>query len=107
MRWKPYGSPVRIDILYVTGCPNLAAARTRVQEALHDAGVSAVVEEVEVLTQADAERFGMHGSPTILIDGHDPFRFAEEPSLACRLYRTAGAVEGAPTVAELVEVLAR
>ena len=98
---------MRIDILYVTGCPNLAAARARVREALQDAGVSAVIEEVEILTQADAQRFGMHGSPTILIDGHDRFRAADEPSLACRLYRAAGVVEGAPTVAELVEVLSR
>lgn len=107
MRWNPYGSRVRVDILYVTGCPNLAAARARVREALQDAGVSAVVEEVEIITQADAHQFGMHGSPTILIDGHDPFRLADEPSLACRLYRTADTVEGAPTVAELVGVLSR
>lgn len=99
---------MRIEILYVSGCPNLAAARARVHEALHDAGLSAVVEEIEILTEADAQRLGMHGSPTILIDGHDPFRTAEESSLACRLYRTAGtSVEGAPTVAELVEVLSR
>lgn len=98
---------MRIDILYVTGCPNLAAARSRVQEALQDAGASAVVEELEILTQTDAQRFGMHGSPTILIDGHDPFRLTEEPSLACRLYSTAATVEGAPTVAALVEVLSQ
>jgi len=99
---------MRIDLLYVTGCPNLAAARSRVQEALQDAGSSAVIEEVEILTEADAQRFDMYGSPTILIDGHDPFRLAEEPSLACRLYRTAGAaMDGAPTVADLVEVLSR
>jgi hypothetical protein len=98
---------VRIEILYVTGCPNLAVARARVEEALEDSGLSALVEEVEIVTQADAERFGMHGSPTILMDGHDPFRLTGEPSLACRLYRTAGAVDGAPTVAELVEVLER
>lgn len=96
---------MRIDILYVTGCPNLAAARTHVQEAVRVAGLSAVVEEVEILTEADARRFGMHGSPTILIDGHDPFRLADEPSLACRLYRTGDVVEGAPSVADLVEVL--
>lgn len=98
---------MRIDILYVSGCPNLAAACARVHEALQDAGVSAVVEEVEIHTEADALRFGMHGSPTILIDGQDPFGLADEPSLACRVYRTAGAVGGAPTVAELVEVLSR
>lgn len=107
MRWNPYGSRVRIDILYVSGCPNLAAARAHVREALQDAGLTAVVEEVEILTQDDAQRFGMHGSPTLLIDGRDLFPLADEPSLACRLYRTTGAVEGAPTVAELVEALAR
>jgi len=98
---------VRIEILYVTGCPNLVAARTRVHEAIRDVGVNALVEEVEILDENDARRFGMHGSPTILIDGHDPFRSADEPSLACRLYRTGGVVEGSPTVAELVEVLSR
>lgn len=67
MCWNPYGTRVRIDILYVSGCPNLAAARARVHEALQDAGLSAVVEEVEILTHEDAQRFGMHGSPTILI----------------------------------------
>jgi len=105
--WNPYGSWVRIDILYVTGCPNLVTARTRVHEALRDAGVRALVEEVEILNEDDARRFGMRGSPTILFDGRDPFRLADEPSLACRLYRTAGAVDGAPGVADLVEVLSR
>ncbi len=104
---KPYGRRVRIDILYVPGCPNLTAARTHVQQAVHDAGLSAVVEEVEIHTPADAQRFGMHGSPTILIDGHDPFRLADVPSLACRLYRTGDGVQGAPSVADLVEVLSR
>ena len=107
MRWNPYGSRVRINILYVRDCPNLAAARTRVHEALRDAGLSALVEEVEIVTPEDARRLGMHGSPTILIDGHDPFRMAEEPSLACRLYRSDGGVEGSPTVAELVGILSR
>ena len=98
---------MRIDILYVPGCPNLVAARTRVHEALRDVGSCALVEEVEILNQDDARRLGMHGSPTILVDGHDPFRLADEPSLACRLYRTGGVVEGSPTVAELAEVLSR
>jgi hypothetical protein len=98
---------VRIDILYVPDCPNVAAARTHVQEAVRVAGLSAVVEEVEIFTEADAQRFGMHGSPTILIDGQDSFGLADEPSLACRLYRSGDVVEGAPSVADLIEVLSR
>jgi len=66
-----------------------------------------LVEEVEVATHEDAQRLGMHGSPTILVNGSDPFPSEDDPSVACRLYRTADGVEGAPSVAELVEVLSR
>lgn len=98
---------MRIQILHVPDCPNLVVASTRIHEAAREVGVSASVEEVEIVNEDDARRFGMHGSPTILIDGHDPFSVADEPSLACRLYRTGGTVGGAPTVADLVEVLSR
>lgn len=98
---------MRLDILYVSECPNLGAARARVGEALRDIGVTAVVEEIEVASEDAARRLGMRGSPTILVDGHDPFRSADAPSVACRLYRSAGGVDGTPTVAQLVEVLTR
>lgn len=49
MHWKAYGRPVQIQILYVPECPNLAAARSRVQVALRDAGLHAIVEEIEVV----------------------------------------------------------
>jgi len=40
-----------------------------------------------VTSQADAERLGMTGSPTLLADGADPFaRPGLLPSLSCRLY---------------------
>ena len=57
--------------------------------------------ERQVDSDADAKRWGMRGSPTILIDGDDPFGTeADEPSMSCRLY--AG---GAPTVADLAAAL--
>ena len=48
----------------------------------------------------------MHGSPTILIDGVDPFaRDADRHSLSCRVYRTSHGVNGAPTREELLDAL--
>jgi hypothetical protein len=49
----------------------------------------------------------MHGSPTLLVNGQDPF--AEPgmvPAVACRLYRGEdGRLDGAPTQAALHQVL--
>lgn len=101
---KAYGSGVRIEILHVPGCPNLATLRRRVQAALADAGRAAAVLEIEVATEQDAARLGMRGSPTVLLEGHDPFGTAE-PSLSCRLYRTDQGIDGAPSVEQLAEVL--
>ena len=98
---------MRVDILHVPGCPNVAMARSRVDEALRAAALEARVEQVEVTTHDDAQRLGMHGSPTILIDGRDPFPPDEDSSIACRLYRTPSGIEGSPAVDELVEALSR
>ena len=97
---------MRIDVLHVPGCPNLPTARVRLDEALQRSGLEAVVREVEVATPDDAARLGMHGSPTIVVDGRDLFE-GSEASLACRLYRSDDRVEGAPTVEALLEALTR
>jgi hypothetical protein len=49
----------------------------------------------------------MHGSPTLLINGVDPFAApGQAPGLACRLYRdVAGRAAGAPTVEALRRAL--
>ncbi|MER6604180.1 organomercurial lyase [Streptomyces rubiginosohelvolus] len=92
---------MRITVLTVPECPNAPLAVERVTAAL--AGRQAEVELVEVRDQAQAAEWGMNGSPTILLDGVDPF--APEgavPSVSCRLYRDdGGAVAGAPSVAAL------
>ncbi|MFH8590145.1 hypothetical protein ACH4GP_38220 [Streptomyces celluloflavus] len=94
-------SRMRITVLTVPECPNAPLAVERVTAAL--AGRAAAVELVEVLDQAQATELGMTGSPTVLLDGVDPFAPAGAvPSISCRLYREAdGAVSGAPSVAAL------
>ncbi|RMB80259.1 hypothetical protein [Streptomyces shenzhenensis] len=96
---------MRITVLTVPDCPNAAVARDRVRAAL--AGRTAEVETVEVRDAAEAARWGMTGSPTVLLDGTDPFtRAGAEPSVSCRIYRHAdGSADGAPSTDELRRVL--
>jgi len=54
-----------------------------------------------------AERIGFRGSPTILVDGRDPFATGIEPiGMSCRVFRTEQGAQGAPTEAQLRKVLA-
>lgn len=94
-----------IELLYVPHCPNLGAARRNVQDALRIAAVQASLREREVGTQEDAAAAGMHGSPTVLVDGRDPFPTSGEPSLSCRLYREGDRTLGAPSVEAVVAVI--
>jgi hypothetical protein len=93
---------MQVRLLYVPGCPNLDVARERVRQAAAVLGLTPVVREQTVTTQDEAEALGFVGSPTVLVDGDDvvPVRTAV-PSLACRLYRTVGRTEGAPTVEDI------
>lgn len=96
-----------VTLLYFPGCPNWQAADTNLRAALEEAGADVAVRRQVVDTVEDAERHGFLGSPTILIDGRDPF--AEPgavPGLSCRVYRTVAGVAGAPTVAQLRTALA-
>lgn len=97
-----------IEILYVADCPNLAQARQHVDAALTTAGMAATVSETEVVDAATAARVGMRGSPTVVIDGRDAVDSdAATGSLSCRLYASGGAMQGAPSVEQLVVALRR
>ena len=57
--------------------------------------------------EGEAARWGMHGSPTLLIDGADPFaERGQTPSMSCRLYRDEnGQLSGAPSVGQLRQAI--
>jgi Alkylmercury lyase len=97
---------VRVMVLAVPGCPNAMLLEERLALVLHgrrDVSVSRHVIEDE---QEAAQR-GMHGSPTILVDGTDPFAGpGQSAAMSCRLYRDSdGRVGGAPSVRQLREVI--
>jgi hypothetical protein len=73
-----------LEILQVPGCPGADLLAARLDGML--AGRLRVTRRV-VTSQADAERLGMTGSPTLLADGVDPFaRPGLSLSISCRLY---------------------
>ena len=98
---------MELTLLTVPGCPHAAAFEERLAAAL--AGrAGAVVRRREVADERQAAEAGMHGSPTLLIDGVDPFAGPDQaPSLSCRLYRDeVGRAGGAPSVQALRQALA-
>ena len=97
---------MRLQLLYVDGCPTWELARDRLADACGQLGLSADVELVLVATPQDAERLAFRGSPTVLVDGVDPFAGADDAAgFTCRLYATPAGPAGAPTVEQLVSAL--
>lgn len=95
-----------VRLLYFDGCPNWQEADQRLQQALQQAGLTTTVERVSVSSPKDAERLAFRGSPTVLVNGLDPFADASAPvGLSCRVYRTPEGLRGSPTVEQLVQVL--
>lgn len=93
---------VRIELLVVPGCPHEAAASELIRAAVGSAGVSASVTRTVIATEQEAVARGFVGSPTILVNGADPFaQPGQSIGLACRLYPTADGLRGAPELGEL------
>lgn len=94
---------MQITLRYFDGCPNWRTAQERLRAALADAGAAdAAIALERVETHGEAVRLGFRGSPTVLIDGRDPF--ADERAdvgLACRVYATPEGFQGAPTLDQL------
>ncbi len=94
---------MQVTLQFFDECPNWAVAEQRLRQALVEVGrpdQSIEHRRVESVEEAERVRFG--GSPTILIDGVDPFADPAGPAgYACRVY----AGDAAPTVDELRRAL--
>ncbi|MGW6196954.1 alkylmercury lyase family protein [Kribbella sp. NPDC055110] len=94
---------MRLEVLHVPDCPNLAPLLERVAQVTDLPVTTRVIE-----SDAAAARYGMAGSPTLLVDGVDPFAEAGECGcgVSCRLYRDEdGWIVPAPSVAQLRDAL--
>lgn len=89
-----------VTLLYFDDCPNWRDADHRLQTLAEELDLT--ISRREVTTPEEADRLGFRGSPSILIDGRDPFASGDEPTgLACRVYDTPTGPAGAPSLAQL------
>lgn len=94
---------MKLEVLHVTNCPNLGPLLDRLAEA-----TDLPVVTREIATDAEAATLGMSGSPTLLIDGFDPFASADQcfGGLSCRIYRDReGRIVPSPSVDQLRDAL--
>jgi hypothetical protein len=92
---------MRVTIVYSSDCLCVEATHANLNAALALLGKSHVqveLQPVESVHEAETEQ--LHGSPTVLLDGRDPFAPDDAPTtLACR-------PGGAPTIRQLLDALA-
>ena len=98
---------MKITIQYFDGCPHWKLADRRLTDVLQGLDGDKFTLEYQLIESPEmAERLRFRGSPTILIDGRDPFATGAEPiGMSCRVFRTEQGVQGAPTEEQLREVL--
>lgn len=99
---------IKIELLVVPDCPNEADAAELITTAAADTGVQATVTRIVIATLGQARERGFVGSPTILLNGADPFAQPDAAvALACRLYSTPDGARGVPTLRDLRQALKR
>jgi hypothetical protein len=97
---------LKITLQYFDGCPNWKTAAAHLS-TLVDEGMDATIGYEAINTYEAAFARGFRGSPTVLIDGVDPFADAEAPvGLACRIYRTEDGHAGTPSLPQLRHAIA-
>jgi hypothetical protein len=95
-----------VELLYFEDCPNWQTTDQRLSELAAEGGFE--LRHRLVTTPEEARAAGFRGSPTILIDGRDPFASGGEPfSFSCRMYQTPEGPAASPTVEQLRALLTR
>ena len=90
---------MRVEVLFVPGCPNYEPAVERLKKVLVSEGLDVEVHGVPVNTGEDATTLMFPGSPTIRIDGEDVEREqTNAPGLTCRLYANRTGVPSEETL---------
>jgi hypothetical protein len=95
---------MNVTLLYFEGCPNweVTDAHLRALSAEHP---ELSVTHRLVTTPEEAEEVGFRGSPSLLVDGVDPFGPLDAHDapvgLSCRVYQTPDGPAGSPTLEQL------
>jgi hypothetical protein len=86
---SPIEVPMRIEVLYLEGCPNYLPAVERLRKVLGQEGLTITAELIEVKDELAAKELKFVGSPTIRVNGRDiemDSRTITETGVACRRY---------------------
>ncbi|MFN2557727.1 MAG: thioredoxin family protein [Nitriliruptorales bacterium] len=96
---------MRVTLMYFESCRSWTLTYERLSALASELGFE--LERRKVRTAEEAEQAGFRGSPTILVDGRDPFADGEEQvgGLACRVYQTLKGPAGTPSQQQLRDVL--
>lgn len=97
---------VEITLQYFDGCPNWVATAADLRKLIERLRVDAGLHLQLIDTPEAAEEHGFRGSPTVLVNGIDPFAEPDAPvGLSCRIYRTPNGLTGSPTRDQLREAI--
>ena len=97
-------SDMDVELLVLPDCPNESLALSVLHLALDRVGLAAQPVRISVIaSQQQAEEREFVGSPTILVDGVDPFTVAgQSAAFACRVYATPAGLSGVPPLGDVV-----
>lgn len=101
---------MRIEVLYLEGCPNYEALLPHLRGLLTSAGSNSEITLRRIQSQENAERERFLGSPTVRVNGLDVDPGSGQRmdfGMKCRLYATPDGLRGAPPDEWLRQALAR
>ena len=95
---------MQVELQYFDGCPNWMEVDRAIGLLADELGFDLSYRRVE--TPEEAELMSFRGSPTIVVDGVDPFAAGGDGvGLSCRIYQTPQGPAGKPTPDQLRAVL--
>ena len=101
---------VKVELLYLDGCPSHEALLPRLRELLSREGMADSLELRRLESREDTERERFLGSPTVRVDGEDVepgARSRTDFGLKCRLYRIEAGASPVPPEQMIHEALRR
>ena len=97
---------VDVELQYFDDCPNWRVVDEHLRSLAAEFAEVTVTHRL-VNTPEEADRVGFRGSPTVLVNGVDPFATEVAPvgGLSCRVYPTPDGPIGSPTLEQLRRAL--
>lgn len=94
---------VDVLLLHTDDCPNWQRTQRYLDRLAADLDIHVRTRHID--TPQEARRLGMAGSPTVLVDGTDPFPADDVDWPACRIYDTPAGPSGSPSLGQLWDAL--